>query len=61
MRAFPLFQVVYTPKQKCKLHSVIKEKIEAQERAVVNNSSTLLDQEDCMIDMVDDCAEDEDQ
>ena len=43
MRMHPLFQIKYTPRSRCKLHKVCKEKLEAQERAVAIRNAMLLD------------------
>ena len=47
---FPLFQIKYTPKGNCKLHRVLKERMEAAERAAAIGSAALLDQEAALLD-----------
>ena len=37
MRSFPLFQIKYTPRSRCKVHKLAHEKIQAHERAVEAN------------------------
>ena len=41
MRGFPLFHIKYTPRSRCKLHKLAKEKLLANERAALDHQLAL--------------------